>query len=113
VLSATVLSSNAIEAGALATAFCVLTPAESAALARSRPGVEFSEGGRRVESPGWRRPQRALPSRPAFSSAFETVYAAEQGNAGGAAPLTVTLELARPGGMAKRPYVAVWIEDNG
>ena len=25
--------------------------------------------------------------------------------------LTVTVELARPGGMAKRPYVAIWIED--
>jgi hypothetical protein len=25
--------------------------------------------------------------------------------------LTVTAELARPGGMAKRPYVAIWIED--
>ena len=28
-----------------------------------------------------------------------------------AGQLTVSLELARPGGMAKRPYVAVWIED--
>ena len=25
--------------------------------------------------------------------------------------LTVTVELAQPGGMAKRPYVAIWIED--
>jgi len=25
--------------------------------------------------------------------------------------LTVTVEPARPGGMAKRPYVAIWIED--
>jgi hypothetical protein len=25
--------------------------------------------------------------------------------------LTVPVELARPGGMAKRPYVAIWIED--
>jgi thiamine biosynthesis lipoprotein ApbE len=113
VLSATVVSSNAIEAGALATAFCVLTPAESAALARSRPGVEFTlslEGGRRVESPGWRRLEAAVPSRPALAGAFEPVYAAEQA-AAPSAPLTVALDLARPGGMAKRPYVAVWIED--
>lgn len=41
VLSATVVSANAVEAGALATAFCVLTPGESAALARTRPGVEY------------------------------------------------------------------------
>ena len=40
--------------------------------------------------------------------AVETVYAAEQS----AAPhLTISLELARMGGMSRRPYVAVWIED--
>jgi FAD:protein FMN transferase len=113
VLSATVVSSNAIEAGALATAFCVLTPAQSAALARTRPGVEFTlslDGGRRVESPGWRRLQ-PQPSRKPLTGAFETVYAAEQGTASSTAPLSVSLELARPGGMAKRPYLAVWIED--
>src|SRR4051812_25496885 len=42
VLSATVVSPRAIDAGALATAFCVLSPSESAALARRVPGVEFT-----------------------------------------------------------------------
>ena len=113
VLSATVVSSNAIEAGALATAFCVLTPAESTALARTLSGVEFAlslENGQRVESTGWRNLEVRPPSRPRFTGPVETVYAADQ--AGGAVGhLTINLELARVSGMARRPYVAVWIED--
>ncbi|MEO7270861.1 MAG: DUF2271 domain-containing protein [Vicinamibacterales bacterium] len=113
VASATVVSSDAIEAGALATAFCVLTPVESAALARTRPGVAFSlvlQDGRKVESPGWRQLDSRPRPRPAFGSPVATLYA-EQAAPAAAGQLTVTLELARPGGMAKRPYVAVWIED--
>jgi len=113
VLSATVVSSNAIEAGALATAFCVLTPEESTALARTLPRVEFAlslENGQRVESRGWRNLEVRPPSRPKFSSPVETVYAAEQ-SGGGVGHLTINLELARMSGMARRPYVAVWIED--
>ncbi len=111
VLSATVVSSNAIEAGALATAFCVLTPAESTALAGTRPGVEFAlslDNGERVESAGWHQLERRPPSRPAFGNPVETVYAAEQAGSG---RLAINLELARISGMARRPYVAVWIED--
>ena len=113
VLSATVVSSNAIAAGALATAFCVLTPSESASLARRLPGVEFAlalENGQRIESEGWRDLEVQQPVRPVFRNPIETLYAAEQANA--AAPrLTINLELARVSGMARRPYVAIWIED--
>jgi hypothetical protein len=114
VLSATVVSSNAIEAGALATAFCVLTPAESAALARGRRGVEFVlslADGRRVESPGWGALLVTGWSRPEFGGAVPTLYAAEQGNWDPAWQLTITVQLAPMGGMSRRPYVAVWIED--
>ena len=41
VISATVVAENATDAGALATAFTALTPAESGALAASIPGVEY------------------------------------------------------------------------
>jgi thiamine biosynthesis lipoprotein ApbE len=114
VSSATVVSSNAIEAGALATAFCVLTPAESAAIARGLPGVQFAlslEDGRRVESPGWRALQVPERTSREFSSPVPTLYAAEQGSWNAAWQLTITLQLAPMGGMARRPYVAVWIED--
>ena len=114
VSSATVVSANAIEAGALATAFCVLTPSESAALARSLPGVEYVlllKDGRRVESEGWRRLQTAPPSSPPSIGVVQTLYAAEQATWNPGWQLKINLELARPSGMAKRPYVAVWIED--
>jgi thiamine biosynthesis lipoprotein len=51
-----VISSNPMTADALASAFCVLDPAQSLALAASVPGVEFSitlEGGQRIDSSGW------------------------------------------------------------
>ena len=113
VASATVVSSDAVEAGALATAFCVLTPAESAMLARSRPGVAYSlvlEDGRKVENPAWRSLDAGSRTRRVLDAAVATVYA-EQATWNPAWQLTINLELTRPGGMAKRPYVAVWIED--
>ena len=57
ILSATVIAPSATDAGALATAFNVLTPAESLRLAASMPGVEcllITNDGQRLASPGWR-----------------------------------------------------------
>jgi thiamine biosynthesis lipoprotein len=118
VLSATVVSSNAIEAGALATALCVLMPSERAAVTRGLAGVEYSlllEDGRQVESAGWRHLETTLPSSqpsaPASIGVMQTLYAAEQANWSPGWQLAINLELARPAGMGRRPYVAVWIED--
>lgn len=115
VLSATVVAADAIQAGALATAFCVLSPSESAGLARTLRGVEFAlslADGRRVESPGWRGLAVNPRPRPALPGPVETLYAAEQASWNPAWQLTISLELARTSAMARRPYVAVWIEDN-
>jgi thiamine biosynthesis lipoprotein ApbE len=114
VLSATVVADNAVDAGALATAMCVLDPDESARLASQVPGAEYLivlAGGGRVASAGWER-QRVPRPEPAFSlpSPFATLNAAQR-TWDPAFELAVTLELARPGGRARRPYVAVWIED--
>jgi hypothetical protein len=114
VLSATVVSFNAIEAGAMATAFCVLTPAESAALARTVPGVEFAltlADGRRVDSPGWRSLTVRPRSQPIIRGPLQTLYAAAQANGTAAWQLTISLELSLMSGSTRRPYVAVWIED--
>ena len=111
VLSATVVSSSAIDAGALATAFCVLSPAESAAVATRLAGVEFMlllDDGRRVESKGWRSLDARPGSDPAPVGAVATLYAAEQATSTQGWQLAVTLQLA---GGGRRPYVAVWIED--
>ena len=110
VISATVVAPQAADAGALATAFCVLTPEESLRLAASLPEVEcllITKNGERVESKGW----RALEAQPAPSAgliaALTPTQALDQ-----SFELVINLELARIEGRGyRRPYVAVWVED--
>jgi FAD:protein FMN transferase len=116
ILSATVVAPKPADAGALATAFSVMTPEESRRLAATMPGVEFllvQKDGKRVMSPGWHALE-APATHPALTSSIPAVYAADQESASGAwnpaFELTVTLELARIG-FARQPYVAVWVED--
>ena len=109
VISATVVAPNATDAGALATAFSVLTPQESLALAASLPDVEcllITKDGQRLTSAGWNAlaapstlplVNAAAPVMQAWDSSFE---------------LVVSFELANiNAGGYRRPYVAVWIED--
>jgi hypothetical protein len=113
VLSATVVAPNAVDAGALATAFCVLRREESIRLAASVPGVEFlivAKDGSRTESAGWRGLVQQ-PIRSPIANPVATASAAEQAAWDPTFELVVTLEVARPGGQSRRPYVAVWIED--
>ena len=118
ILSSTVVAPDPSDAGALATAFSVLSPEESARVAAKIPGVEYlliERGGRRIASAGWSALEEPR-------SRLATAFAAAPGPLPSPAPqagawdpnyeLTVTLELARLDGMrARRPYVAVWIED--
>jgi thiamine biosynthesis lipoprotein ApbE len=100
ILSATVIAPKAADAGALATAFCVLTPQESAKVAATVPGAEYlliAANGSRIASRGW------ASTRP--------VLYVPQAAAADAMEVAMTLELAQIGGFARRPYVAVWIED--
>ena len=110
ILSATVAAADPSDAGALATAFSVLTPEESARVAASIPGVEYlliGRGGRRIASAGWNRLAAAF-----VPAAAEPVPQAAPGEWDPDYELTVSLELARiEGARARRPYVAVWIED--
>ncbi len=56
IISSTVIARDSAEAGALATAFSVLAPEESARLTSSMPGVEYllvKKDGERIESGGW------------------------------------------------------------
>jgi hypothetical protein len=94
IASATVVAPRATDAGALATAFTVLTIEESRALAAKMPGVEYllvRKGRGVVKSPGF------LLAPLAQVAAVEVV---------------INFELARIDGQRyRRPYVAVWIED--
>ena len=107
ILSATVVAPDATDAGALATAFNVLSTVESVRLAQQLPGVEYlivTRAGEKVQSPGWSAmevaPEKSggwTMARPAGAGAFEMI---------------VSLEInLQQQGAVKRPYVAVWVED--
>ena len=106
VISATVVSPNATDAGALATAFNVLSPKESIQLASTIPGTEYmiiTKDGERITSKGW----EALEI-PAEKKINKAPVAADQWND---YELVVNLELAQLPGFARRPFVAVWVVD--
>ncbi len=111
VISATVVAPNATDAGALATAFCVLKPEESLKLAASLPAVEcllITQDGARLESKGWRA--LTLPVAASTNVTTSTKAAAQAWDQ--SMELVVAFELARVDDQRyRRPYVAVWVED--
>lgn len=112
IISSTVTASNAVDAGALATAFSVMKPEESERLARSIPGVEYllvKKTGEQVESPGWKLLAAANPIRRLPLGLLPAAAGGDEWNP--AMALTIHVELARSFGFAKRPYLAAWVED--
>jgi thiamine biosynthesis lipoprotein len=107
IVSSTVVAPDPATAGALATAFSVMQPAESIRLAALIPNVDFlivKKNGERVASKGWRG--LAIPFSPMPATAPSA------GSWDPSMELTVHLEIARIDGFrTRRPYVAVWIED--
>jgi thiamine biosynthesis lipoprotein len=112
VISSTVTAPNAVDAGALATAFSVMKPEESERLAKSIPGVEYllvKKNGERVTSSGW---NLLAAVNPAQRMPFAPLPAAAAGDEWDPSmALTLHVELARSLGFAKRPYLAAWVED--
>jgi thiamine biosynthesis lipoprotein len=110
IISSTVAAPDPADAGALATAFSVLTPAESQRVAASVPGVDYlivTKAGERIASAAWSK----LAVRPQIRPPVALFPAAA------AAPdlpleLTVTVELAQIGAYTRRPYLAIWVEDS-
>jgi thiamine biosynthesis lipoprotein ApbE len=118
ILSATVVARDASDAGALATAFNVLSPAESIQLARTIPGADYliiTADGQRVSSPGWKSLEVSQPGR-AVHTQPETAGFGQPGravpSADGEFELLIDLQInLQNGGNIKRPYVAIWIEN--
>jgi thiamine biosynthesis lipoprotein ApbE len=110
ILSSTVIAPDAVTAGALATAFSILPIDQSRALAASIPNVQYLlilPNGEQVRSANWPqsprlqlaayKPAAAAPTAGLWNPAFE---------------LTIDLTLPRSDDFRfRRPYVAVWIED--
>ena len=121
VISSTVVAPVPATAGALATAFSVMSPAESRKLAAAMPGVDYMlilRDGSIVTSNGWHAleaprapvvtaqrtgaPKLRLVSMPGKLQPWGEGY-----------ELTVGLQLAMINEFrARRPYVAVWIVDS-
>ncbi len=112
IISATVVAPNATDAGALATAFSVLTPQESLALVAKLPEVEcmlITKDGQRLTSAGWNALE-APAKLPEVNIAAPVAPAVQAWDA--SFELAISLELANiNSGGYRRPYVAVWIED--
>ena len=103
IISATVVANSATDAGALATAFNVLSTKESIALAAKYAGVDYliiTKNGDRIESANWKN--LVLAKTTATNINIQTNWKNE---------VLIGLELAQQPGFAKRPFAAVWVED--
>ncbi len=106
-ISATVIHPDAVTAGALATAFNVLSVDESKALAAEYPGTEYlivDNAGELVMSENWSGKSVSTDSPIEMVHVKDKLWTAGQ-------ELLINVELADLGGGARRPYVAIWIED--
>ena len=119
VISSTVIAQSPAIAGALATAFSVLTPEESARVAAAVPGVEYllvNRDGQKIVSAGWSSYQATPELRMAMRAPAAT-YKTISAQSGGAQwdpkyELTVSIQLSLINDSRfHRPYVAVWIEN--
>jgi thiamine biosynthesis lipoprotein len=112
IISSTVVAAKATDAGALATAFSVLTPVESATLAATIPGTEYlliTRDGKYIQSKGWKNIETSS-IKPNVTNVAPTVLTETTWDTG--YELLINLELAEIEGFrAHRPYVAVWVVD--
>ncbi|GAB3014920.1 DUF2271 domain-containing protein [Spirosoma pulveris] len=116
IASATVVHPDAVTAGALATTFSILTPAESEAMAATLPGTEFfivTNNGQQHSSPGWAA--TATSAAPVsndltaarlmhLAPAKDKLWNPDQ-------EVLISLELPQFPGRSHRPFVAIWVED--
>ena len=121
IISSTVIAKSPAQAGALATALSILKPEESSRLVASMPGVEYLlvlANGDRIVSAGWASFEtKHVPGEAALRpvATYEKVAAQSGGSTWDQRyELTVTIELSLiEGYRVHRPYVAVWIENEG
>jgi len=111
VASATVVSDKATEAGALATAFNILTPEESKALA-ARFNAAYQiilTNGKKIESAEWNA--ITMEEHPTAANNKKTASASRLKNWNKDYEVSINLELMRFEGRTRRPFVAIWVED--
>jgi thiamine biosynthesis lipoprotein ApbE len=112
IISATVIHPDASTAGALATAFTVLSLEEIKSVANENPGTEFllvTKKGEQIPSENWTGSPILASNSPANSAISYVNLKDKLWNE--KQELVINLELAKFEGRFRRPFVAVWIED--
>jgi FAD:protein FMN transferase len=107
IVSATVIAPDAAVAGALATAFNVMDPAASEQLAQQQEGVEYllvTQTGEQIRSEGW--------SKMEIGRISKSIPVSTQKSWNNGYELAINLELMKFEGRSRRPFVAIWVEDN-
>jgi FAD:protein FMN transferase len=116
VVSATVIAANSANANALATTLCVLKPEEGLALAKQIPDVEcliVAADGRQFRSARFAAFEVPKPAVATVPGATPAPVAGGQWPTGYEVGVDITLKRPPPGGKGgpKKPYVALWVED--
>lgn len=109
ILSATVIANDAVTAGALATAFNVMTVEESKLLANKFTGIAYqivTSNNKIIESEGWEK-LIATKNSPINKVKYTSKSKEKLWNPSYEA--IINMELARLEGFARRPFVAIWI----
>jgi sulfur carrier protein ThiS len=109
VISASVISKNPVDAGALATAFNILSVNESIALAQKFPDAEYfivAKNGDMIKSAHWKDIEVTAP-KPAKNIAFPV----KENQWDPTYEMLINLDLAQFQGPSRRPFVAIWVED--
>ncbi len=120
--SATVITSNSANANALATTLCVLKPEDGLKLAREIPDTEcliVAPDGRIFRTPQFaiyeipqQAPALAATTSPRLAPAGSTPAPGAAWPMNYQVTVSITLKTPAPGPKpARRPYVAVWVED--
>ncbi|RZK91349.1 MAG: DUF2271 domain-containing protein, partial [Pedobacter sp.] len=112
VISATVIAPNATDAGALATAFNVLSVKEGEALAKTVTDADYliiTKDGKRIESKNWskyvvKETESAEKSVTNATNKAEKLWDAKH-------ELAITFQFNRIEGNSHRPFAAIWVEN--
>ncbi|RZJ82523.1 MAG: DUF2271 domain-containing protein [Flavobacterium sp.] len=113
VISATVIANNATDAGALATAFNVLSLAEAEALAATIEGVAYlvvTKSGKKVESKNWNL--FVDGSKKEEKNNVQAIMVGSEKAWDPKYELTINFEFNKIAGNSHRPFTAIWVEND-
>ena len=113
IISATVIANNATDAGALATAFNVLSLTEAEALAATIEGVAYlvvTKSGKKVESKNWA--SFVDGSKKEEKNNVQAIMVGAEKAWDPKYELAINFEFNKIAGNSHRPFTAIWVEND-